>query len=166
MTNGEALEVLFKSQEIFREVKGYKFNKAIVEAEEELEKIKKAVERIHEPTSRFKEYQKKYQETALKYCKKDADGKPMVDTIPVGNGQYIHDFKFDQKRESARKKAMEELEKPYQNDIKKQEKKEEDYRKALKEDSGYRKIAINEKDVPEDVTTEQTRLIKKLFNVK
>jgi len=166
MTNGEALKVLEISQRIFKEVKGFKFNKAIVDAEEQLEKIKKAVERIHEPTSQFKEYQKKYQETALKYCKKDASGQPMVDTIPVGNGQYVYDFKFDPKRESARKKALEEIEKPYQNDIKKQEKKEVEYRKALKEDSGYKKIAINEKEIPADLSTEQTRLVFKLFNVK
>lgn len=164
-TVAEANELLQLSLEL-NNLSGFSFGMALADAVEILEKEKKVIEKIKEPSEAYKAYEK--EKTALneKWAEKDETGKPKM--TPERIGDYIrHNYVISDDDKPNWGKEFQKLEKKHAAAIKEEKEKMQNFKDALQEKSTFLPIEIDMKVLKKnEINAGQMRIIRKLFILK
>ncbi len=162
MKKWEAMSLLAMSRLAFKEIPDYSFGEAIMDAEEQLEKIEKILNKIKDPSEDYSKYQEQLSKLTLDYAAKNPDGSPKwIATDNFGHGYY--DIAAEKAGEFNSKKTA--LDKKNKKFIDEQVVKNENYNRALKEEATFHVIELHEKQLPLEILLPDRRVVRKLLKI-
>ncbi len=131
---------------------GHRFTYAVTKNKESLAPEVKAIRESLKPLEKYKDYEERIQELNEKFANKDKKGNPV--RFDLGQGRFAYDIPGANSSESEYSKAVDKVKKEFKDIIDKQEKKIEEDKKFLQEESTVDIMKISLKIVPEDAPQE------------
>jgi len=159
LRNGELLDILGALRKL-NNLHGWKFVLTLGENRTMMKERVEQVNSIKEESEEFKAFRKEVQATQIKFADKDESGQPILTDITLSNGRKGQKLSLTPENEEKLSKALKKLEKANQHLIDEQQKKEEEFYKALDAKCDIHFKKIKKSDVPAETTVEQSEIIE------
>lgn len=159
-TNGELID-LYNSLEMLNDLSGSKFVFALDINMSRLETEIKSLNKAIEPSKEYKKFEQEKEVINQNFAEKDEKNNPVKEAVD-GSGLFRYIINPERKKEYD--EAMAELMKEYDEAIQKRKKSIAEYRELLdSENDSFKPHKIPIDFIPEDITWEQYKIIKKLI---
>ena len=152
------LEKAFED-EVLSQLPGVKFALVLEKNEEKVKNEVEKLRKVSKPSEKYIEYEKERLALCSLHCEKNEDGTPRVNKQ---SGTFV----FTQDSINGFEEEFKPITTKYADEIKAQQKKDEEFAAVLEEEADIELSKINEDNLPEGLTLDHIRALKPIINME